>query len=143
MTLSPIVLDYELRVPCERAFECYAGRIGAWWPPQYSRDAATFAGVTIEPFVGGRVYASFRGGEDDDWGRVLAYEPGRHLRHTFTLAQPPDAPSELDVTFEARGAGACTMHFAHGGWNERNAELRGKFREWPILLDRFAALAHA
>jgi hypothetical protein len=117
MTLSPIVLDYLLRVPCVRAFECYAGRIGEWWPAQYSRDAAGFAGVTIEPFVGGRVYASFRDGSTDDWSEVLAYEPGRLVRHTFTLAQSPDAPSELDVTFEplrrtASGgvSEACTMH---------------------------------
>jgi len=143
MPLSPIVLDYPLRVAPARAFEIYAQRIGEWWPAQYSRDAAGFTGVTIEPFVGGRVYARFRDGSDDDWGRVLTYEPGRRLRHTFTLAQPPETPSEIDVTFEARSEGGCTMHFAHGGWNERNVALRAKFREWAVILDRFAALAEA
>ena len=29
------------------------------------------------------------------------------------------------------------MTFEHDGWNELNAEARGKFTEWPHLLERF------
>jgi hypothetical protein len=31
----------------------------------------------------------------------------------------------------------------HGGWSEANATALEKFREWPVLLGRFAALAEA
>lgn len=33
------------------------------------------------------------------------------------------------------------MHFAHGGWDEDNAAVRGKFSDWSVILDRFSALA--
>jgi hypothetical protein len=44
------------------------------------------------------------------------------------------------VVFEA-AANGCTIQFEHGGWTQRNVEQRAKFREWPLLLRRFAALA--
>jgi hypothetical protein len=33
------------------------------------------------------------------------------------------------------------VRFAHGGWTDANAATRPKFRDWPTMLDRFAALA--
>lgn len=42
------------------------------------------------------------------------------------------------MTFEASDGG-CTVRFEHGG--AQNADQRAKFREWPLLLRRFAALA--
>ena len=33
------------------------------------------------------------------------------------------------------------VRFEHGGWTAANADQRAKFREWPLLLRRFAALA--
>jgi len=60
-----------------------------------------------------------------------------HLTH---LAQPPETPSEIRVTFETAASG-CSVRFEHGGWTAANVEQRAKFREWPLLLRRFAALA--
>jgi uncharacterized protein YndB with AHSA1/START domain len=77
---------------------------------------------------------------EDDWGEVIAWEPGRRLVHTFTLAQDPEHPSEVAVEFEPTGEG-CTVRFAHGGWTEANVATREKFSDWPVMLDRFAALA--
>jgi uncharacterized protein YndB with AHSA1/START domain len=96
--------------------------------------------VTIEPRVGGRVFATHSDIGDDDWGEVTVWEPGRRLVHTFTLAQGSTPPSEITVEFVPRDTG-CTVGFAHGGWTEANAALRDKFTEWPVILDRFAALA--
>jgi hypothetical protein len=31
--------------------------------------------------------------------------------------------------------------FEHGGWTEATAAVREKFGDWPVMLDRFAALA--
>jgi len=53
-----------------------------------------------------------------------------------TLAQAPDHPSEISVTFTPGGEG-CRFHFEHGGWTDD----RGKFSEWPPLLERFVDLA--
>lgn len=104
--------------------------------------------MTIEPRVGGRVYATHSDIGEDEWGRVTEWEPGHRLVHTFTLAQNPAQPSEIAVEFaaadgpEAPRAG-CTVRFAHGGWSEANSAVRAKFGDWPVMLDRFAALADA
>jgi uncharacterized protein YndB with AHSA1/START domain len=102
--------------------------------------------VTIEPGVGGRVYATHSDTGEDEWGRVTEWEPGHRLVHTFTLAQDPGQPSKVTVEFApADGPGevrpGCTVRFAHGGWSEANSAVRAKFSDWPIMLDRFAALA--
>ena len=139
-SLAPITHEYELSCGADRAYEIYAGRIGEWWDPRYSANAETLESVTIEPRVGGRVYATHSDLGRNDWGEVTVWEPGRRLAHTFTLAQDPAFPSEVDVEFDP-AKGGCTMHFAHGGWTADNADVRSKFGDWTVMLDRFAALA--
>ena len=71
---------------------------------------------------------------------MTEWVPARRLVHTFTLAQSPAHPSEVSVEFQPH-EGGCRVHFEHGGWTEANASYREKFGDWPIILDRFAALA--
>jgi hypothetical protein len=103
--------------------------------------------VAIEPRVGGRVYATHGDVGEHDWGEVVVWEPGRRLVHTFSLAQDPQHPSEVAVDFVPGGeggeTGGCTVRFAHGGWTDANASARAKFGAWPVMLDRFAALAES
>jgi Activator of Hsp90 ATPase homolog 1-like protein len=96
--------------------------------------------VTIEPGVGGRVFATHSDIGEHEWGRVREWERGRRLSHTFTLAQDPAHPSEVSVEFEPVADG-CRMHFEHGGWTPENESDRQKFGDWPVMLDRFAKLA--
>jgi hypothetical protein len=141
---AAITHDFPLRCSAEHAFAMYTGRIGEWWDPRYTANADTLQGVTIEPHVGGRVYATHDDVGEDDWGEVTIWEPGRRLVHTFTLAQDSQFPSEVAVEFrsdEREGGTGCTVRFAHGGWAEANAEVRKKFGDWRVMLDRFAALA--
>jgi Activator of Hsp90 ATPase homolog 1-like protein len=138
--LSPITFEYRLSCDPENAFDTYVERIGEWWDPRYTASAETFDRVTIEPGVAGRVYESHQGGGTYEWGEVTAWEPGRRLVHSFALAQDPAHPSEVVVEFEPAGD-ECLVRFAHGGWTEENVADRKKFGDWPVLLDRFAALA--
>jgi hypothetical protein len=143
-TLSDGSITHELTLRCaaEHAFDTYAGRIGEWWDPRYTANAETLEGVTIEPRVGGRVFATHRDMGRHEWGEVTVWEPGRRLAHTFTLAQDPEHPSEVAVEFVPgpEGSGG-TVRFAHGGWTDANAKDRAKFGDWPLLLGRFATLA--
>jgi hypothetical protein len=66
-------------------------------------------------------------------------ESASELAHTSTLAQTREHPSEITVRFAANNAG-CTVNFEHGGWVEGNASYRAKFRDWPIILRRFASV---
>jgi Activator of Hsp90 ATPase homolog 1-like protein len=140
MELSPISHRYELRCSPAYAFEIYTQRIGTWWDPVYTRDASTYVTLTIEPRVGGRVFATHAGSGDDEFGRVTRWEPGDTFAATSILAQSPEAPSLITVRFGPSTNG-CVVHFEHGGWTQANAEFRSKFTQWPVLLDRFAALA--
>ena len=140
MTGDPIAFEYRLDCGPEQAFATYTGRIAEWWDPRYTASPGTLEAVTIEPRVGGRVYATHSDSGVHYWGEVTVWEPGRRLVHTFTLAQSPQHPSEVAVEFVPADRG-CTVRFAHGGWTEASAAAREKFGDWPVMLDRFAALA--
>ncbi|APR82103.1 Glyoxalase/Bleomycin resistance protein/dioxygenase domain protein [Minicystis rosea] len=140
----PIVHELHLRCPADHAFDTYTRRFGAWWDPRYTANAETLQTIIIEPRVGGRIRATYGDIGDHDWGEVTVWAPGQRLVHTFTLAQDPDFPSEITVEFRpGETEGSCAVRFAHGGWTAENAATRAKFRDWPILLDRFAALAES
>jgi hypothetical protein len=129
MGLEAIVHEYELRCGVERAFGVFA-RAGEWWHPDYTPDAGTFEDLTIEPGVGGRVFLTHKGMGEFDIGRVTVWEPPGRLVYTSTLAQVPDHPSEISVSFTAAGEG-CRFHFEHGGWNEGNAPDRASSPSGP------------
>jgi len=141
-SLPAIVHERFLRCSAQHAFAVYTGRIGEWWDANYSANAETLRAVTIEPRVGGRVFATHEDLGEHDWGEVTVWEAGERFAHTFTLAQDPQAPSEVRVEFADDGDG-CDLRFAHGGWTEANAADRAKFNDWPVLLERFAQLAEA
>ena len=132
-------LVHELTLPCSPAdaFATYTQRIGEWWDARYTASPDTLRDVTIEPRVGGRVYATHSDLGVHDWGEVTVWEPPRRLVHTFGLAQR--SPSEVAVEFTDAGAG-CRVRFEHRGWTDENAADRKKFGDWPLLLDRFATL---
>ncbi len=129
-----------MRCSAEQAFDVYTSRIDEWWDPRYTANPETLEAVTIEPHVGGRVYATHSDLGKSDWGEVTVWEPGRRLVHTFTLAQDPAHPSEVAVEFAEADVGS-TVRLAHGGWTDANAGVRQKFGDWGLLLDGFVALA--
>lgn len=139
--MEPIPHEYNLRCSPARAFGVYVNRIGECWHPDYTANPQSLEAVTIEPRVGGRVYATYRDDGEDIWGHVTVWEPPRRLAYTSTLAQSQDDPSEITVRVTPSGDG-CKVRFEHGGWNEGNASYRGKFSDWRVLLGRFAALAN-
>jgi Activator of Hsp90 ATPase homolog 1-like protein len=138
---APITYERALGCSADEAFAIYTGRIGEWWWPRNTANAETLQAITIEPRVGGRVYATHSDIGEHDWGVVTVWEPGRRLVHTFTLAQDPEHPSEVAADFVPAGESGSTMRFAHGGWTDANAQVRTKFSDWGPMLDRFAALA--
>jgi hypothetical protein len=73
---------------------------------------------------------------------VTGLGPARRLVHAFTPAQDPAHPSELSVEFRPAADGGCTASLEHGAWTGANA-ARPKFGDWPVILERFAALADA
>jgi hypothetical protein len=139
-SFAPITVEYELGCDAGSAFGVYTGRIGDWWDARYTARPDTLKGVTIEPRIGGRVFATHGDLGEHDWGEVTVWEPGRRLVHTFTLAQDVRHPSEVAVEF-VPGEDGSKLRFAHGGWTEANVAARAKFGDWTVILDRFVRLA--
>ncbi|HEX4473167.1 MAG TPA: glyoxalase superfamily protein [Nocardioides sp.] len=135
---APIELTYDLSCSPDLAWDAFVRRIDTWWHPAYGPPG--LREVRIDPLVGAAVTMSLDDGTTYPWGTVTASDQPRHYAQTFTLAQDPEHPSTLDVTFEPHLRG-CQVHFEHGGWTAGNVAGRARFSEWSILLDRFAAVA--
>lgn len=140
MELEPIVHEFDLSCSPEHAFDVYTGQMGRWWLPRYTGDPDTFTDVTIDPRLGGQITERHSGGAEHDWGEVIAWEPGVRVAYTSTLAQDRTFPSVVRVFFEPAAAG-CHVRFEHGGWDQHNGAERAKFTDWPVLLERYQALA--
>ncbi|AKU16940.1 SRPBCC domain-containing protein [Luteipulveratus mongoliensis] len=139
MPASDVVLSYDLPASARQAFMLYVDRIGLWWPGTYTADPATYAGVVIEPRVGGRVLARYNNRHADEWGRVTRLEMGASLEHTFTLAHASRVASLVSVSFADHDTGS-RMSFRHGGWTEDNKLDRHRFNDWPLILSGYVDL---
>ena len=134
---GPIEHAYDVACSPGRAFHTFVDDIGKWWHPAYAPPG--LADVVIEPTVGGECVMRMADGTTYRFGTVTAYE-SHHFAMDFTLAQDTDHPSNLDLRFEAV-PGGTRVYFSHGGWTAGNVAGRARFSEWPILLERYAALA--
>lgn len=71
--ISLITHDFHLLCSAEHAFATFTARIGDWWDPRYTANAETLQTVTIEPYVGGRVYATHHDMGPHEWGKVTPW----------------------------------------------------------------------
>lgn len=140
MDTSPIVHELTLTCTPDHAFEVFTGHIGEWWDPQYSGNPETFSTVTIDPRMRGQITERHSDGSEHDWGEVIAWDPPARVAFSFTLGQDRSFPTVVRATFVPSDTGT-QMTFEHDGWTSFNAEARGKFSDWPHLLDRFAKAA--
>jgi ketosteroid isomerase-like protein/uncharacterized protein YndB with AHSA1/START domain len=140
MDLQPLAQEVAVACDPRHAFAVYAERTDEWWPRLFSAEPDALEGFTMEPYVGGRLTMRYVGGNTQDVGEVLVWEPGERLVHTWTLAQPADRPSQVTVSFEPR-VGGCAVRLEHEGWHEANATNRSQAGDWPAILWAFAGLA--
>lgn len=135
MTAEPIVKIIEVARSPEDAFEVFVTRMASWWPLSTHCRAVTAKGeravdILIEPKVGGRVAEKLDSGELRDWGHVTVYEPGRRFAMNWRMGRPAEQGTDLEVMFEALGAGRCRVRLTHSGWErlgEDGATMRGRY----------------
>ena len=139
VSAEPIVCSRLLQVDPVHAFEVFTERFGDWWDPRLTPDPATFEGADVEEVEGG-VMALVQDGTDYLIGEVLEWSIGERFAMSFHLSLPREHPTTIDVRFESSDDGTLVT-LTHGGWGPDNVALRGKFTEWPHLLERFAATA--
>ena len=139
----------EVKAPIERAFDVFAGRIGEWWHKEHCLSKGTpLADVVIEPRAGGRWYEKGADGSEQQWGRVLAWEPPHRLLLAWQLTREfqydPDFETTIEVIFKERGE-VTVVQFEHRDL-ERMGEGAVETLEqmdggWGMLLGLYKAKA--
>jgi uncharacterized protein YndB with AHSA1/START domain len=136
---DPVVHEFTVGCPPEHAFRVWAERTSMWWPASHSVSGAPEA-VVLEPRAGGRIYERAAGGDEHDWGRVLAWEPPRRLVYSWHLRQDAADATEVEITFARAGSGTV-VRIVHSGWERLGAkgpELRERnVRGWAGLLPHY------
>jgi uncharacterized protein YndB with AHSA1/START domain len=150
---APIRKSLRLRASPEKAFRVFTQEMGRWWIKGHSLlGAIAQADVLIEPRAGGRWYERGEDGSEQDWGRVLAWEPPHRLVLAWQLNADfdydPDFETIVEVAFAADGD-FTIVEFEHRDlerYGARAAEVRGGYESgmdggWGGLLARFEARA--
>ncbi len=145
--IEPLSLDFELRCGAEHAFDVWTTRTSLWWPASHSVSAAPGLRVTIEPWVGGRIFERTPEGIEHEWGEVTMWEPPRRLRYLWHLRRDRADATEVLIVFSPQGEDSCRVSIEHTGW-ERLGANAAEWREairggWSGLLQHFVAAAEA
>jgi uncharacterized protein YndB with AHSA1/START domain len=125
----------------ERAFEVFTRELGTWWPLQtHSVGKDEIVAVVFEEWAEGRVYERHANGTEEDWGRVLDWNPPVSFTMSWSPGSDPAQATELTVRFAAEGDGT-RVDLEHRGWEilaGRGREMRGNYDGgWDGVLDHY------
>lgn len=148
---NDVRVEVTVRAPIERAFAVFTERGTAWWPYRLGEDRQ--AEVVLEPHRGGRWYERATDGTECDWGRVLTWDPPKHVVLSWQLGvgfvpqDDPELASRVEVWFVADSSDRTTVTLVHSEF-ERHGEGWESMRDgvghesgWPGLLRGYAELA--
>ncbi len=145
--IAPVLKSIVIARDALTCFRYFAERASAWWPlathslsPEHKTRAVS---VTFEPRAGGRVYETAEDGRQFDWGKVIAWEPGRRLAFTWHLSRPPEQSTRVEITFTALAPGRTRVELEHRDWEKWGADgldRRGKYDQgWEsVFVSGFA-----
>jgi uncharacterized protein YndB with AHSA1/START domain len=153
-TAAVVKRTIRVNVPIDRAFRVFTEKMGTWWPATHHIAKTPFVEVVVEPHSGGRWFERDANGSVCDWGRVLVWEPPKHVVVSWHL-QPdwqynadPARASEVSLTFFAEGAEATRLELEHR-LIERHGESWEKLRQgldspggWTQVLSGYEKLAN-
>lgn len=152
ITAAPVRQEVRVKLDPVAAFDLFAISFDRWWPRDKTVNLkSTLVEAVLEPRVGGRWYEKDADGSVCEWGRVLAYEPGKRLVLDWqlgaTYAYEPDLHTEVEILFEADGAGTLVRleHRDIERFGTQHAQMRAGIagpNGWPSILGHFAELAN-
>jgi uncharacterized protein YndB with AHSA1/START domain len=151
--VEPIRQTVTVRCPPERAFKLFTEHMGTWWPVEsYSRAVSEFKDedVRVERLEfqarkGGSVLEHLSDGRILPWAKIIGWHPPRRVLMAWRPHSSPEPPTEVEVTFTARGDGTI-VDVEHRGWDRLSEDFReGLYdvyaRGWITTLGLFAAAA--
>jgi uncharacterized protein YndB with AHSA1/START domain len=104
-------------VPIDHAFLVLTQKMATWWPATHHIAKTPFAGIVIEPRVGGRWFERDSKGPECDWGRVLVWEPPKRVVLSWQLQADwqfsPVMARSSEVSFEFIVEASTRLEFEH------------------------------
>ena len=138
--MEPLELVFDVACSPQHAFDTWALDTARWWPASHSVSTDPGLVVTLEPWVGGRIFERTPTGDEHDWGEVLVWEPPERLAYLWHLRQDRDDATRVEITFSGSEE-RTTVRIVHSGWERlgaRGSDLRDRNRAgWDGLLPRF------
>lgn len=147
VAIAPVCKTIRVEAPIEHAFDVFTTGLTRWWPYNYGVGKRPIEKVLMEPRLGGRWLEVAADGSETTVATIILWEPPHRLVMLWQVnAQwKPDAAmkSEVDVRFQADGAGATIVELLHHKFETMGAEAGASLRKdvdggWPGLLERFA-----
>jgi hypothetical protein len=143
--VEPLHFSFEVNCSVEHAFEIWTKRIDTWWPRSHTISSDPNARVTLEPFVGGRIFERTPAGVEHEWGEVVSFEPARRLTYLWHIRRDRADATEVEITFASTHKGSTRIEIEHRGW-ERLGEDAHAWRDrnnkaWAGLLPCYLGAA--
>lgn len=82
--IPPVWKSVDVPCPVDLAFDLFTLQPTQWWPSDHRLTRRRQA-VVFELFTGGRWYERNADGREREWGRVLEWKHGRHLRLSWLI----------------------------------------------------------
>jgi uncharacterized protein YndB with AHSA1/START domain len=109
-----IVKGVVLSCAPERAFVLFTEEAGLWWPA--ARRHLKDENSVIRMEAGGRFYERSSDGHEVELGIVRQFEPARRVVLDWYPGTGPEAPTRVEITFEAMDGGTqVTVRHDRGG----------------------------
>jgi hypothetical protein len=147
ISIAPVRKTLTVQASPARAFEVFTLGIDRWWPKNHTTGGTPVRTSTIEPFVGGRWYATGEDGAEAVVGHVRVWQPAERfvvsweINASWVADGRAEFASEVDVRFIAESDGRTRVELEHRDF-ERMAEGGEKMRGavdsgWPAILELY------
>jgi len=139
-TIQPVRRAVTVERPLEDAFRVFTEGLGGWWPVATHSIAKDVETVVMEGRVDGRLYERTNDGTENDWGRMLAWEPPRRVAFEWHIT---GTPTEVEVRFTPDGY-RTRVDLEHRGFErlEDGKARRNSYNSgWVTVLGRYAEAA--
>lgn len=141
--IEPLVVEFDVACPPERAFDVWTGDFARWWPRGHSVSGEPDVAVVLEPRAGGRIYERTSSGVEHDWGEVTLWDPPRRFGYLWHIRRDRSDATDVVVTFAAGRNGGTAVRIEHTGWERLGADAE-TWRDanrggWSGLVPHFVA----
>lgn len=117
-THEPVEHSVWVDCPADEAFRLFTEGFAEWWPlEEHSIHGEDADGCEMEPWPGGRIFERTRGGEEQDWGTIVTWDPPGRLEFTWCPGRTEDRRERVEVTFDTEADGT-RVTLIHRGWSQ-------------------------